>query len=811
MSLSQIEPQLSLSTQQSIASELVRLVYNQAKAAIAGSFIVATCLVYALYSVVPTYLLHEWFGLMALVTIARYIMIKLYLQHDHSYASSMRWRWAFIGMVFVAGCSWSLVGSVLMPTSTVHQTLIACSLAGVAAGAIPYFAGSRIACFAFVIPVLMPFTGWLLLQSDKPHQVLGVLTLLFTLLLLISCFRTHKAVYNAIRLKFEKDELVTDLTVTQEKMQVINAELQTEVNDRIKAESLLRESEEQYRLVTDALPVLISYLDMTLRFRFINKVHTEWFDRPLDKIADQPIETILDSTSFKTFKEHVDKLTLEQPITYETVMQCHGEERYVSVTLIPHLKDNQLHGFFSLISDMTPRINYLATHDALTDLPNRSLFNAKFTQALNRSHLKKSRLALLFFDLDHFKNINDTLGHDVGDALLIKVVERVRRALRKNDILARLGGDEFTIIVEAVTHADTVAVAEKIQAAFKAPFSLVGKEIFITTSIGISIYPDDGTDMQVLQKNADIATYWAKENGRNKYEFYTHTMNEKVIRRTSLENDLRSVLDNDELDIYYQPVMDIASNAVVSVEALLRWNHPEQGFISPSEFIPVAEASGLIVSIGEWVLRNVCKQNLQWQSDPQFPIRLRTAVNLSARQFKEANLPQLMASILHEMGLSPEYITLELTETLIMDDVEYSASVIKALKDLGLCISIDDFGTGYSSLNYLRRFPIDILKIDRSFITDISGSAKESDDAAAIVRAIIAMAHSLKMKVIAEGVETMPQYNFLKEQGCDEVQGYLLSRPVPPDQLADFLRDSFSVEKYLQRQSMQKANPLIKE
>jgi diguanylate cyclase (GGDEF)-like protein len=452
---------------------------------------------------------------------------------------------------------------------------------------------------------------------------------------------------------------------------------------------------------------------------------------------------------------------------------------------------------------MTPRINYLATHDALTDLPNRSLFNAKFIQAVGRCQNRHHKLALLFLDLDHFKNINDTLGHDAGDSLLVTVVERVKKSLRETDILSRLGGDEFTIILEVDDTDEIVSIADRILQAFSYPFQLVGKEIFITTSIGISVYPADGTDMQVLLKNADMATYSAKEKGRNTYEFYTHSMNEQMLRKINLKNDLRLALEKQEFAVYYQPVMDIASNSITSLEALLRWNHPEQGFIAPTEFIPVAEESGLIIPVGEWVLRNVFQQNLAWQAAKSFPSHLRTSINLSARQFKEANLTEFMTSILKETGLSGQYITLELTETLIMHDINYSASVIKSLKDLGICISIDDFGTGYSSLNYLRRFPIDILKIDRSFITDISGSAKDADDAAAIVTAIIAMAHSLKMKVIAEGVETMQQYYFLKERGCDEIQGYLLSRPVPPEEIATFLKNSFSVEKYLQQQALQ--------
>ncbi len=792
---------------QNITAELFNLIYNQAMPAIAGSLIVASCLVFGLHNVVSAHLLYGWYTLMIVVTITRYAFVKMYLRKQRSMENSILWGKIFICMLAFAGVSWSLAGTLIIPESSIHQTFIATSLAGVAAGAIPFFSGSRAACFVFIIPVLLPFAMWSFLHADTPHQLLGFLTILYMGLLLIACFRTHKAVYNAIKLKFQNDELVKNLRLTKSTLEKMNGELQNEVNDRKYAEKLLRESEEQYRLVTDALPVLISYLDMNLHYRFINKAHADWFGMPLNKISGKSIKAVLGHSIFEIFDEHIKKLRSQDTVNFETIMHFHhDDERYVSVTLIPHIKEGVMEGFFSLINDTTPRINHLATHDSLTDLPNRSLFNARFLRILNRCKLNHSKLAILFLDLDHFKNINDTFGHDVGDDLLIQVVDRVKKSLRQTDFLARLGGDEFTVLLEDVNREDVIKIADKICNVLSYPFNLKGSETFITVSIGVSIYPDDAEEMSILLKNADMAIYSAKEKGRNAIEFYTQSMNEKMVKRMSLEADLRSAMEKDELSIYYQPVMDIASNSIMGLEALIRWQHPTLGFIAPSEFIPIAEESGLIVSIGEWVLRTVCQQNIIWKNTADFPVPLRVSINLSARQFREANLTTIFTSILQDHKVSGNNLTLELTESLIMHDIDHSITVLKSLKALGFCISIDDFGTGYSSLNYLRRFPIDILKIDKSFITDINGNTKMTDDSAAIVNAIIAMAHSLRMKVIAEGVETMEQYYFLKESSCDEIQGYLLSRPVPPEEIAAFLKNAFSVEMYLQQQQSLKGN-----
>ena len=778
-----------------IESELVHLVYSQAGAGTVASLVLATIVTMVLHGVIPHNVLISWYVIMLGIGAIRYLLVKIYLALNPPPEQSAFWIKLLVITIAAAGLTWSCAGTILIPPDGVYQTFITCTLAGMSGSAIPFFAGSRAVCAAYIVTMLTPFIIWLLIQSDLPHEILGLFVTIYLFLLIFSSFRTHRAIYNAIKLKFENDELVKHLSAAQADMGIINQELQTEINERKSAEKLLRDSEEQYRLVTDALPVLISYIDMGFKYRFNNKAHELWFGKPLDEIIGKSIRSIIGHTSYTIFMEHFEKLQDKLQINYETVMQFRDEEeRYVSVTLIAHIKDNVMQGLFSLISDMTPRINYLATHDALTDLPNRSLFNARFSQALKRAHRHSHQVALLFLDLDHFKNINDTLGHDVGDHLLIKVVERIKDCLREPDTLARLGGDEFTVILEDITTDAIISIAEKICQAFTHPFLLEGRDVFITTSIGISLYPEDGKEMKVLLKNADMAIYRAKERGRNTFEFYTHELNEKILKKLEIETNLRVAIDNQEFLLYYQPIIDINRNKLCGLEALIRWNHPTKGLILPNDFIPVAEEVGLIVPMGEWVLRSACLQSLIWHkeglglSDP-----IRTSVNLSARQFKEKKLAEMITIILQETGLQGEYITLELTESLIMQDIEYSTRVIKQIKALGIAISIDDFGTGYSSLNYLRRFPIDILKIDRSFIIDVTNNVED----ASIVRAIIALAHSLKMKVVAEGVETAEQYNFLKEHECDEIQGYLISKPLPVPEISTFLENNVALQKLL--------------
>jgi diguanylate cyclase (GGDEF)-like protein len=448
-----------------------------------------------------------------------------------------------------------------------------------------------------------------------------------------------------------------------------------------------------------------------------------------------------------------------------------------------------------LVRDISERkrteeqIRRLAYCDSLTGIPNRQAFLETLERELQRSASEQRKFAILFMDLDSFKRINDTLGHNVGDQLLRIVSERLHETIRPGDhvaqlqsSLARLGGDEFTILIPDLDRAeDALNVAHRVKDAMRRPFLLEGHEIFVTASIGISLYPEDGEDCTSLLKYADTAMYHAKNCGKNNAKLYSSSLTMQIMSHVKLEVGLRKALQNDELYLLYQPQVDVPSAQIVGVEALVRWRHPEHGVIPPTDFIPLAEETGLIVPIGEWVLRTACLQARAWQQQCSRPIRM--AVNLSARQFKDENLAQIVLAVLSDTGLEPRLLELELTEGALMDDALATLATLEQLRGIGVYLSIDDFGTGYSSMNYLKRFDVRALKIDKTFI---SGLPQDSENAA-ITRAIIAMAHGLKMIVVAEGVETDEQLCLLRQFGCDMVQGYFLGRPSPQESITEML------------------------
>jgi diguanylate cyclase (GGDEF)-like protein/PAS domain S-box-containing protein len=429
------------------------------------------------------------------------------------------------------------------------------------------------------------------------------------------------------------------------------------------------------------------------------------------------------------------------------------------------------------------RLNYLAHYDTLTGLPNRLLLQDRLGQAMVEADRRDRLVAVIFLDLDRFKIINDTLGHDMGDALLKSVAERLRACVRAGDTISRLGGDEFTVVLAGVGHVDDVAhVAQKIIESFVSPFHIGGRELFVSPSMGITLYPFDDNDIDNLLRNADAAMYHAKELGRNTFQFYTAELNRRTAKRLALETALRHAIERNELLLHYQPQVNLKTGRITGVEALLRWLHPEMGMISPLEFIPLAEETGLIVPIGEWVLRSACAQARAWQELGFGDLQI--SVNLSGRQFQHRHLARLVKKVLADTPLNPRLLDLELTESLLMHNTEAILGAMDELHAHGVVFSMDDFGTGYSSLSYLKRFPIDTLKIDQSFVRDIPN---DPDDAA-IARAIISMAHSLGMRVIAEGVETAQQFSFLRENRCDTIQGYYFSKPVPVETMTSLLQ-----------------------
>lgn len=432
------------------------------------------------------------------------------------------------------------------------------------------------------------------------------------------------------------------------------------------------------------------------------------------------------------------------------------------------------------------RIQFLANFDPLTKLPNRNQLNDHLRYALSLAKRSNGHLALMFLDLDHFKDINDTLGHSVGDNLLIESSRRLRLTLREEDTITRLGGDEFILLLPGVDDVGAECVAQKLLQVIAEPYRLDHFDLSLTASIGIALYPTDGADLETLSKIADSAMYRAKQEGRQCYRFFTQEMQARSTRNLQLVNALRHALELEQLEVYYQPQISILDKQIIGAEALLRWRHPELGMVSPAEFIPVAEYSGLILAIGEWVLRRAVQQAKIWHQRGFGPLMI--AVNLSAVQFRHPNLPDLVTRILKEEGLLPKYLELELTESVAMHNPEGAIAIINKLYERGIRMSIDDFGTGYSSLNYLKRFKLYKLKIDQSFVRDITTDPEDK----AIVTAVIGLARSLGLKTIAEGVETDEQLMFLQEQGCNEMQGYLFSKPLPAPQFEALLKLDFA-------------------
>ncbi|MGC2513696.1 MAG: PAS domain S-box protein [Terriglobales bacterium] len=465
----------------------------------------------------------------------------------------------------------------------------------------------------------------------------------------------------------------------------------------------------------------------------------------------------------------------------------------VSLSVSP-IKDASGHiaGASTIARDITQRkvaekqVQFLAYYDALTGLPNRTLLQDRLAKALASARRQKNKVALLFLDLDRFKTINDSLGHSVGDLVLQQVAERLKKWGREQDTVARVGGDEFLIVLTAVKEpADAAVAAERLMDTMTAEFIAQGRSLSISCSIGIGIFPEHGTDGETLIKNADAAMYCAKENGRNNFQFFTKEMNAQAVERLMMESGLRLALAKKELFLMYQPQIEIATGRITGLEALLRWQHPELGLVPPDKFIRIAENSGMIMPIGEWVLRTACSQARKWQDEGFLAVPV--AVNVSAVQFRQAGFCELIGRVLYETGLDPQYLELELTESLLLSNADTMFSVLQDLRAMGLKLAIDDFGTGYSSLSYLRQFPVGKLKIDRSFIRDVV----VNPDDAAIATAIIGMAKSLNLKVIAEGVEEEAQMSFLRARQCDEIQGYYFSKPLAVDKVAEKLRGDY--------------------
>jgi len=572
-----------------------------------------------------------------------------------------------------------------------------------------------------------------------------------------------------------------------------------DITERQANEEELRNQKEWLSTLINALPDVVCFKDGKGRWLVANPFYLDIVGlHGVDYVGRTGQELALMSTGHQDFlmstRDTDEKAWREgKPLGYEKTLQSRdGAPRVFDMMKIPLFHaDGSRRGLVLVGRDTTERklaaarIQHLAHHDSLTELPNRVLFQERLRQALLQARRSGWKLALMFLDLDKFKDINDTLGHHIGDLLLKAVAKRLKRCVRETDTVARLGGDEFAVILTNLEDAEGASrVAETIIESISDPFGLEDQEVLTSTSIGITLFPGDAGDAEQLLKNADLAMFRSKAEGRNNYHFYVAEMDDEVQARKVVERDMRLAMGTDQLELHYQPFVELETGRIVGCEALLRWRHPTRGWVPPAEFIPIIERTDLIAPLGRWILHQACLQGRVWLDQGLDPMKM--AVNLSPAQFKQSqSLIAMVGEILKQTGMAAELLQLEITEGIAMQNVEATIDVLQGLRGMGVVISVDDFGTGYSSLNYLKRFPVDKLKIDRSFVIDIG----LHPDNAAVVQAIVNLGHSLGTRVNCEGVETREQLDFLLANGVDEVQGYYFAKALPPDEFATLVRE----------------------
>jgi len=589
----------------------------------------------------------------------------------------------------------------------------------------------------------------------------------------------------------------------QEFIAAVNGDFQKFDTDQLKLEQSLTQSARELLLANEEMNAVFRAIpDQLFHFDSSGKIITYKLGQSShhylnsERLINQHLKDILNIEVIDKFMISIRQVLEHlEPKHFEFVLYHDKKIYYYEVRMMP-VKTQEV---IALVRDITERkqaddqIAFLAYHDSLTALPNSRLFKDRLAHAISQAQRNKKILAIMFLDLDRFKLINDSMGHSAGDELLKITSQRLIEAVRKTDSvaiqaesggssIARSGGDEFTILLDDIeSRRAIIRIAERIVESIGLPMKLGREEVHISTSIGIAIYPEDGTQAEELLKHADSAMYHAKAQGKNNFQFFADSMNRSSFERLSLENNLHKAIQHNELHLYYQPQVSVGHEKLVGMEALIRWEHPDKGFISPGEFIPVAEETGMIMQIGEWIFREACEQGARWLKQGYQLNKI--SVNLSPRQLKDEKISKLIESILKETGMPAEKLCIELTESALILDPQVADARLKKIKALGVSLSLDDFGTGYSSLSYLKRFPIDTLKIDQAFIRDV----KVDKEDAALVKAIIEMAHGLNMDVIAEGVEVQEQLDFLSANGCDTIQGFWFSRPLPAPEMEELL------------------------
>ena len=729
-----------------------------------------------------------WWIVLVAVTMGRYLLARRFRAIRPGATESHQWRDAYIAGTTVSSIVWG-AGAVLFVWNAPDgaRFFTGMVLAGMVAGAVPILAPVPQAFRMFALPIVVPLATAILWQANSSlHWAFGSMTIVFLIAVLASARYLHETLDVAIRLGLSQGHLVEDLQRARDASESALAE-------RERTEATLKASEARYRLILQHSPTGILHYDNDLTITFCNNRAEQILQVPRGKIIGLKMSTLKDQRVLPALRAPIEGRDGAYEGEYITTQG--SLHVWIAMSCTPLRGVNgQVEGAIAIFEDITARhrseneIRNLAYFDPLTRLPNRRLLMDRLSHAMTSSNRSREYGALMFLDLDHFKSINDTQGHDVGDRLLVEAAQRLTACLRQEDTVCRLGGDEYVVLLEGLSDSESIAaskaeaIAEKMRTAVNLPYDLGGSETeyFSTTSIGLTLFCGQEISAEVLLKQADVALYQAKDAGRNAVRFFSPAMQATIERRAALEASLRRGLDKKEFQLYYQPQIG-QNGALIGAEALIRWMPAGHGIVPPAQFIPLAEETGLIVLIGRWVLDTACAQLKAWEANPHTQ-GLRLSVNVSARQFHQADFVEQIRQSLLVSGAEPARLNLELTEGVVLDHMELVISRMEQLNELGVGFSLDDFGKGYSSLSYLKRLPLDQIKIDQSFVNDVPWDPNDS----AIVRAILAMSQSLGLEVIAEGVETVEQRDFLAQNGCHAYQGFLFSKPLPIQQFDEF-------------------------
>jgi len=768
-----------------VREEQVRLLYRFSLVGYLATLLVVFILGAILWEQLASTALFAWFVAIALITIARYGLYKSFVALDPPPAELPRWETRFLAGTLAAGLAWALVGTVLLP-DTAHlaeRYSVVMLVSLLITGAVGYYAphpyAYKITAFLGLVPVALMLGG----SGDRAQMFLSGAILLLAGVLPFVHEKVNRALVDSLALRRERAVLSLELDDERSRLQQANEALADEMLGRLKAQQAELLAAQKLRMHVERTPLAVIEWDREHRITDWNpaaeaifgfteddargRLATELIVAPASREGVIAMWRELETTRDGT------KITLENVTRAGRAIHC---EWYNTPLVDP---GGRVVGYASLVQDVTERLNtertihYMAHHDALTGLPNRRLMQDRLNQAIMHARRKQRHVAVLFIDLDRFKLVNDTLGHDSGDYVLKDVARRLSTCVREVDTVSREGGDEFVIVLPDLEKPESARiVAEKILRELAKPMDIGGQEVHVTPSIGISHYPNDATDVNHLLKHADTAMYQAKDAGRNTVRFFTGDLNFLLAKRLEVEVRLRKAIENEEFFLRYQPQVEIATGRVTGMEALLRWNDPERGEILPKDFVSVAEELGLIVQLGEWAFRTACRQVRVWADEGIADVTV--SVNISPRQFMSRRLVPSLLAIVRETGADPYRIELEITETMVMRNLDQSIEVLRQLRSVGMRVSVDDFGVGYSSLGQLARLPANGLKIDQSFVSQ----AVDDPSSGSITEAIIAMARRLKLRVTAEGVETRAQLEFLRANQCDAFQGYLFSRPV---------------------------------